>query len=226
MRVGVMLRAFDEKGGVGVYTRNITKELLELDNKNEYFLYYKNKANIGSFAEYPNAHEKAIVISNKVLWDQVAIPRACLRDDIDVLFHPKFTVPLFGNFKTVMVLHGAGWFIPETKQFWSRSSRFYVRLMMPVYCRRASSVLAVSNITKDVFDRTFKLPPDKIQTVYFGPGRQFRPIAESQNTQDIKRKYDLPDHFILTLSGGDRGERKNIGALLEAYRRIHGRSFH
>ena len=29
MRIGIMLRAYDEYGGVGVYTRNIVKELLE-----------------------------------------------------------------------------------------------------------------------------------------------------------------------------------------------------
>ncbi len=29
MRIGIMLRAFDEKGGIGVYTRNITRHLLD-----------------------------------------------------------------------------------------------------------------------------------------------------------------------------------------------------
>jgi hypothetical protein len=30
MRIGMMLRAADEKGGVGVYTRNLIRELCEM----------------------------------------------------------------------------------------------------------------------------------------------------------------------------------------------------
>ena len=39
MRIGIMLRAFGQKNGVGVYARNITKHLVERDQKNDYFLY-------------------------------------------------------------------------------------------------------------------------------------------------------------------------------------------
>ena len=49
MRIGIMLRSIDEKGGVGVYTRNIVEELLQLDKKNEYILFYANPSNLGSF---------------------------------------------------------------------------------------------------------------------------------------------------------------------------------
>ena len=44
MRIGVMLRAIEEKGGVGVYTQNLTRELLELDRENEYVLFYRSAA--------------------------------------------------------------------------------------------------------------------------------------------------------------------------------------
>ena len=107
MRIGIMLRSIDEKGGVGVYTRNIVKERLELNHKNEYVLFYANPANIGLFAKHANVSEQWIRGSHKAYWDQIAIPRACRRERIDVLFHPKFTVPLFAPCKTVMVVHGA-----------------------------------------------------------------------------------------------------------------------
>ena len=93
MRIGIMLRSFDEKGGVGVYTRNIVKELLQLDRKNEYALFYANPSNIGRYSYYSNVSEHWVRGSNKATWDQIAIPRACRRENIDVLFHPKFTVP-------------------------------------------------------------------------------------------------------------------------------------
>jgi hypothetical protein len=50
MRIGIMLRSFDrKKRGIGVYTCDLTKELLELDRNNHYVLYYRRltELNIG-----------------------------------------------------------------------------------------------------------------------------------------------------------------------------------
>ena len=40
MRIGIMLRAYDESGGIGVYTRNLVRELLEIDQKNHYVFFF------------------------------------------------------------------------------------------------------------------------------------------------------------------------------------------
>jgi hypothetical protein len=117
MRIGIMLRSIDEKGGIGVYTRYITQELLEIDHQNEYVLFYRNKGNLGRFEKYKQATERVISAPNKAIWDQLMIPYACWNEKIDVLFHPKFTVPLLANCRTVMVLHGAGWFLAEHQNY-------------------------------------------------------------------------------------------------------------
>lgn len=226
MRIGIMLRALQEKGGVGVYTHNITKELLEIDQDNQYFLYYRDPESLGRFRHYKNANERVLPAPSKALWDQVRIPIACIKDKIDVLFHPKFSVPLFAPCKTVMVLHGAGWFMPDHQKFWSASDLRYARLAMPLYCRRASAVLSVSQITTDTFNRVFRLPPGKIKTVYFAPGRQFQPITDKQALEQVRVKYGLPERFILTLSGYDRGDRKNIAGILKGYQIHHGKTPH
>ena len=226
MRIGIMLRSMLEQGGVGVYSRYVTQELLRLDQRNEYVLFYRSPSTLGEFASFPNVRERVVRAPNKALWDQVAIPYACWREKVDVVFHPKFTVPLLAPCKSVMVLHGAGWFLPDTRRFWNAFDLTYVRMMMPVYCGRASAVLAVSQITTDTFNRVLGVAPDKIRTVYFGPGKQFRPVREPGELERVRRKYDLPDRFILTLSGHDRGARKNIDGILRAYEIHHGRSPH
>ncbi len=226
LRIGIMLRAIDEKGGIGVYTRNITEELLALDRSNRYTLFYRNPANLGRFAHFDHAEERLISAPNKALWDQAAIPLACRKEKLDVLFHPKFTVPLAAPCKTVMVLHGAGWFMPEFSGFWSKRDIRYVRAAMPVYCRSAAAVISVSQVTTDTFNRTFKLPPGKVQTVYFAPGRNFSPVSDPLELQRVREKYRLPEKFIFTLSGFDRGDRKNFIGILNAYRTFFGKSAH
>ena len=226
MRIGLMLRAVEEKGGVGVYARNITAELLAFDRANEYVLYYRNPARLGSFDKYENVTERVIKGSNNAVWDQLLIPLACRRDRLDVLFHPKFTVPLFAPCETAMVLHGAGWFIPEFESFWSPLDLRYIKTVMPLYCKRASAVLSVSELTTQIFNERFKLPSGKVRTVYFAPGRQFRRVTDEGILAKVKAKYGLPDRFIFTLSKYPGGDRKNIDGVLKAYELFHGKTIH
>jgi glycosyltransferase involved in cell wall biosynthesis len=224
MRIGIMLRAYEEKGGVGVYTRNVTRHLLEHGAEHEFFLYFSNPDSVGAYAEYPNTHARVVPLRGKFIWDQVLMPRMFRKDRLDVLFHPKFTVPLLCASKSVMMLHGAGWFIPEVQHFWTRTTRIYTRIMMPIYCRLAGAVLAVSEITRDVFIERLGVAPDKITTLYFAPGKQFSAPPDAAHTAAVKARYALPERYILTLSGGDRAERKNFGAILEAFKRVHAQS--
>lgn len=219
MRIGLMLRAADEKGGIGVYTRNITRELIARDGRNEYVLFYRNPENLGSFTGHDRVREVLVQAPGKLLWDQVAMPRACRREGVDVLFNPKFSVPLISPCPTAMVLHGAGWFIPEVRKFWSASQLAYARLTMPLYCRRASAVLAVSEITTRVFTDVLRLPEGKVETVYLAPGRNFERVEDASALARVREKYGLPKEFVLTLSGYSRGPRKNIDVIFEAYRR-------
>ena len=224
MRIGIMLRAYEEKGGVGVYSRNVTSELLRHGRHHKFFLYFCNADSLPAYADFPNVHARLVPGRNKFLWDQVAIPRMFRQDRLDVLFHPKFTVPLLCASKSVMMLHGAGWFIPEVQHFWSRTTRLYTRLMMPVYCRLAGAVLAVSEITRQVFVDRLGVTPDKITTVYFAPGRNFGLVPDASRIEAVRARYSLPERYILTLSGGDRAERKNFRTILEAFRKVHERS--
>ena len=224
MRIGIMLRSIEEKGGVGVYTRNIVKELLELDSKNEYVLFYTNPANIGTFAHHKNVTELWVRGSNKAYWDQIAIPRACRREKIDVLFHPKFTVPLFAPCKTVMVVHGADWLIPEQAQFYTWLDVQYMRIMLPLYFRKSTVVISVSQETTDNFNRILKLPKGKVQTIYFAPARNFKRITDPATLRTTKEKYNLPDNFILTLTKRKGGGRKNLGQVFKAYEHYHGQA--
>jgi glycosyltransferase involved in cell wall biosynthesis len=221
MRIGVMLRAIDEKGGVGVYTRNIVRELLSLDQRNEYVLLYRNAANIGLFAECPNVKERWVKGSNKAYWDQIAVPYACRQEKTDVIFHPKFTVPLLAHCGTVMVVHGADWLIPEQAQYYGAWDVRYMRLMLPRYFRKASTVISVSQETTNNFNRLLDLPAGKVRTIYFAPAKHFRRISDPRTLAAVKARYNLPDRYILTLTKRKGDGRKNLGQVFAAYERYH-----
>jgi glycosyltransferase involved in cell wall biosynthesis len=221
MRIGIMLRSFDEKGGVGVYSQNIVAELLNLDRRNEYILFYQKTKNIGLFSHHENVTERVLPISNKFIWDQFAVPIACRREKIDVVFHPKFTAPLLASCPAVMTVHGADWFIPEQAKYYRWLDVVYVRTMMPWYFRKCKKIISVSQLTTQNFMEVLNLPAGKVESVYFAPARHFKRELDNAILTKVKSQYGLPDEFLFTLTKRQGDARKNLGQIFKAYERYY-----
>jgi glycosyltransferase involved in cell wall biosynthesis len=220
MRIGIMARAYDEKGGIGIYTRNIIRELLAIDAHNEYFIYFKNPELLGSIKGYPNATERYVRGKHKLFWDQLAIPRVARRDRVDLIFHPKFTAPLFASAKRVMVVHGADTLLAEYAKEYKRFDVVYDRTIRPLYFKVCVKVLSISNYSTEGNARTIPRFKDRLVTTYFGPHAGFEPIHDRERLETIRRRYELPETFILTVIRYDPGTpntRKNAGNMLKAY---------
>lgn len=220
MRIGVMLRTYEDRQGIGVYTHNLMDELLPLDSANDYILYYRNPALLGTYSRFPNVQEKVISAPGKAAWDQVKLPMAARRDGVDLIFHPKFTVPLFTSRKTAMTIHGASWFVhPE---LYDRLGVAYIRFFMPLYCRKANLILSNSTLTTEDFIRILKVPREKITTVRLGTNPDFKVITERLPLEDYRSQKKLPEKFILSVIRYD--PRKNFKNLIAAFRLLRKRT--
>jgi glycosyltransferase involved in cell wall biosynthesis len=84
---------------------------------------------------------------------------------------------------------------------------------MPLFCKRAAAIIAVSKATKRDIVAQYGINPDKIHVVYEAAA----PIFKPSNTEDIVRvreKFNLPERYLLHLSTIE--PRKNLDKLLDA----------
>src|SRR6185369_6262647 len=167
MRIGVMLRCIDERGGIGVYARNIVEELLKLDHENHYGLFFRSDTHVDRFNWAPNLTRRILPSRSRAWWDQVVVPRAARKERVDLIFNPKFTLPLLGKAKAVMVVHGADWFLEGYKQLYSLPDRLYMRVMMPLYFRRASAVISASEFSTRGFVEHLRGSAAKLRTIHY-----------------------------------------------------------
>ena len=224
MRIGIMLRHYQQHGGgVKVYTSNLLKQLLYGTPKHQYILMYKHPSLLGTYAAYPNVEEVCFSLPSKLLWDQVAVPWLIKQYQVDLIFNPKFTVPILTNAKKVFVIHGSEWFaIPETFEKWDVR---YAQAATPIYCRCADAFIAVSKVVKQDIVNYTGVAADKITPVYNGFDREkFHLIQDSDYLESIRQKYRLPDKFILWT--GQIYPPKNIPRLLQAFARVKDRVPH
>jgi glycosyltransferase involved in cell wall biosynthesis len=106
-------------------------------------------------------------------------------------------------------------------ELFKKHSVWYNRIVMPIYCSKASAIISNSNLTKRDFIKILGVDGRKIQTVYLAADDRFQPITDRAILDEAKRKFGLPDRFILSVIKHD--PRKNFKNLIEAFRLCHER---
>jgi glycosyltransferase involved in cell wall biosynthesis len=218
MKIGIMLRHYEQHdGGVKVYTQNLIPRLLSQGSCNQYLLIYRNPALLGSYAGYPNASEIVLSVPTRLLWDQIGVSWIARKYKLDLVFNPKFTAPAFAGTKTVFVRHGSErYVIPEKlPAFNCWASNLLIRQS----CRSADAVICVSEtVRKDLIAFT-GLPAQKASLIHNGfDDHRFRVTSDTARLAEIRKKYALPERFILW--AGQIDPRKNIARLLMAFDKI------
>ena len=142
--------------------------------------------------------------------------------NIDVLFNPKLSVPLFAKCKTAFVLHGADWFVfPQNYKF---HDRLYHKLFSALYCNKADAIISVSKDATNEINKRQKIARAKIKTVYHGVDSNFKTIDNKNRLEIVRRKYHLPDKFILYV--GQIYPMKNFSGIIKSFSKLRTRIPH
>jgi glycosyltransferase involved in cell wall biosynthesis len=216
MRIGVMLRHYDQHGGgVRVYTRALLDHLIEHPGGHEYVLFFRNPALLGT---YRASHVEEVCVTGRSVfsWDQISLPRALRRHGVDVLFNPKYSVPLGGAYPAVWVCHGLDWYVmPWASRFVDRLSH---RFLVPRYAARASAVIAVSEVTREHLIEFLHMPPERVTTVYTAIEDVFRVRLSGDALDRVRTSHGLPQHYVLY--AGAVYPPKNFTRMVQAYARV------
>ena len=85
------------------------------------------------------------------------MPQAVREHGIDVLFNPKYSIPLRAACKTAWVCHGLDWYVmPEASRWIDRRSH---QFLVPRYAAKADAIVAVSETTREHLMRYLHVPP-------------------------------------------------------------------
>lgn len=230
MRIGITMLSHDATwGGIGIYTREIVRQLLSIDPVNEYVLIYPGfgdaRRDLGQYAaEHPNCTEIETRRSLKwtTYWDQVVVPPVARRFNLDVLFNPFWSVSVFASCARVVVVHGVdAHVVPESLTLrvrldWALHSRIWIHA--------ADAVVSISDVMTGDLKRYVQLPAERIRRIYHGCSASFRPIADEHALASARRQFDLPEKYLLFV--GMLFPQKNFGTLLRAFHKLSGRIPH
>ena len=201
MKLAIMMRSMDQDSGFRAYTEALIDNMLKLDTDDSYLLIYRIPKHFGRFASYPNVKEVLVEAPHKFLWDQVAVPYIALKERADIIFNPKFSVPLLSPIPVAMGLQEPAWWTePEYYEKWDVR---YEKQWVPRCVRKSSHIFPMSKFILEENRRVVGLPFENATIVYAAPDSHFKPVDDPDVLTKFKAKYNLPDKFILLVTRVD-----------------------
>jgi glycosyltransferase involved in cell wall biosynthesis len=195
-------------GGTEIYLRALLSAMAAIDSANQYFVFTNRETgpdlvpDAANFTQVPQG-VRAAGRPARLLWEQTALPLAALRLQLDVLFNPGFTAPLYSPCPQVTVFHDLQhkrhpeyfrWFdLP----FW----KFFLFWSAQV----SQCILADSEATAADLRAWYRLPERKLRVVPLGVDAAFFDLAARR----------CPEPFLLAVS--TLHPHKNLDGLLRAF---------
>ncbi|MBN1967049.1 MAG: glycosyltransferase family 4 protein [Anaerolineae bacterium] len=212
--------AVNSRAGLGRYARSLAQALVQVMEPPP-TLFYNRTRQSQVLPEWKDLPQRSIRLGYKpwrmLVWQaQLArIPFRRLVPDA-TLFHATehLLLPL-GDTPTVMTVHDL--IFKLFPQHHKRLNYWYLKLAMPLFVRRASAIIVVSQATKNDLIRHYGTPDHKITVVHEAAAPHFRVVPQSEVAR-VRAKYNLPDRFLLAV--GTIEPRKNLSRLVESLARL------
>ena len=203
--------------GIGRYMKCLVEAILDQGPLGEYLLILPP----GEEGMIQAAGANVTAITPKLKYysirEQLHLPRILRQHRVDLLHSPHFMLPLVRPCRSVVTIHDVIG-IACKDDLGSRTGRVYYRGMISAAVRLADRIITDSKFSRDDIVRYLGVDADKIEVVYPGISSDFRPLNDSGDLENVRRKYGIENDFIVYT--GIYKPRKNHAALLRAFQKF------
>jgi glycosyltransferase involved in cell wall biosynthesis len=215
MHIGIDAHAIGaQQGGNETYIRNLISALAEIDQSNQYTIYFCQAQAAEEWKNrFANFSVRLLPAPTPLIRVPVALDFELRKRPVDVL-HVQFTAPLFCPAPIVTTIHDLAFeHHPET---FTRRGRMQLKLTVRNTTRRAAHILTVSEFSRQDIIKTYRVAPEKITVTHNGCDEIFNPnFASPDEALTIKNEFGISREYLLAL--GSLQPRKNLIRLLRAY---------
>lgn len=228
MIIGIDISTICYQTGVSNYTLNLVRQLLKIDSKNQYKLFFSSlrqplPPEIKELTCHKNAslyHFRLPPTLLQILWNQLKLfPIELFIGKCDIFHTSDWTQPPTFKAKTISTIHDLTpflfpqWHHPKVIQAHKNKMK-----LASIKC--AHFICVSQNTQKDLLKLFSHIEPQKTSVIYeaaenkYGLFLKLKPEVQQKKKDIIKKQYGL-DNFVL--AQGTREPRKNLDRLVDAF---------
>ncbi len=183
------------------------RTLQRIDKQNEYVIFTKEGEDRACLE--PEEHVQIIDMGGSYpVWEQINLPREANKHGLNLLHCTSNTAPVRYRSPLAVTVHDIIYFernplFAPGYTAYQRFGNMYRRSVVKRIIRQSELIITVSEFERTNMLNRFPFLEDKLHVVYNGVGRHFEPIKDVNLLDQIKRKYMLPNHFVLFLGNTD-----------------------
>lgn len=235
MKIGIDARLWNQTG-VGRYTRNLVKNLLEQDNKNTYVLFIKDqdyqdlksqlvnwRINLKSLEE----KERLKIVKTDIHWhsfeEQIKMPKLLARENLDLMHFPYFSIPVFYRRPYVITMHdlivdhfstGKASTLPNWLYFLKRMGYRYVTRQAIKHSKMI--FVPTESVKNEIIDH---FGTDKRKIIVTSEGVDDEISSSTLNYEEVEKKVGIKNlqdkNYFLYV--GNAYPHKNLSTLVSAF---------
>lgn len=219
MKIAIDARGINWYGGTGIgtYTENVLKNLIDIDQKNKYHIYWS----LDKYEPFIKDNTKILMTSKKHhrFFQDYYFPYNLQQENVDLYHIPQNGIGLNPNIKCkkIVTIHDLiPYIMPETV-----GKGYLLKFLkeMPNIIENADGIITVSEYSKKDILRFFPIDEKKIFVTPLAADKKYKPLDKEKSKLILKEKYNINKPFILYLGGFS--ERKNVHGLIKAFAKIY-----
>ena len=210
-------RVFQNRSGLGNYSRNTINMLARYYPENKYKLFAPEFTNLYTLPDSAEVISPKSIFSKffKSYWRLHQVTSLLHENDIDIFHGLSHALP-YGIEKTgipsVVTIHDL--IFLRFPEYYKKIDRKMYHSLYLSSCKNATKIIAISNQTKKDLIKYFGIESGKIEVIYQSCDNRFYEKVNEEQKSSIRLKFKLPEKFILSV--GTIEKRKNQLAILKA----------
>lgn len=228
MKIGIDCRTIlnPEKGeaaGVGHYTYQLVRHLLEIDKDNFYVLFFdrdvvnrrlsKFKKENVEIKFFPFVQYKKFLPQS---YSNFLASAFLAKEELDIFHSPTANLPSSYSYPSIITIHDLA--VYKFPELYSEKERKFLYSTISSAVKQAEKIIAVSQSTKKDIQDIFSVESKNIKLIYHGIDKRFFGQVHSAEVEKVKTKLGIAANYILFL--GTIDSRKNIFRIIESYERL------
>ena len=219
MRIAIDARGinFYSGTGIGTYTENVLKNLINIDTINNYHVFWSGN----NYESIKKENCKIVMTSKKHqrFFEDYYFPENLSKENIDIYHMPQNGIGFSEEIscKKIVTIHDLiPYVMPETV-----GKGYLLKFLkeMPLIIGGSDGIITVSEFSKRDILKFFPIDENKIFVTPLAADKKYTPLDKLHCKNFLKDVYNLTNPFILYLGGFS--ERKNVASALTAFSKVY-----